>query len=472
MTDPARPPRVALLVPYASYWESAVPYDFRADREALADRAGRALADVALVVHRGLVDSREAGEGFAAAAAARDAEAVLVLQTMAAMPAIARAALDRLPGAGVVVWAAHRTERVPDRFDHAAITTEGATVGAPMLTNVLVRTGRPFRLVAGPVDDPATHRSLRESLASAAAAHRLARARIGRVGLPIDGYDSVDADDALLRAATGLEAVRIEPAEFRELYAGVSPERIGALEAETRELYEVSPDAEGEVLERSLRAAAALDELVERHRLDAGALNCHVPEIRFGDEVGIAPCFALGRSTSHGVPWTCTGDVVTAVAMLTLKLLGGAAQYHELECLDYRTGELVVASSGEHDLGFGDGSRPRLVRNGWYTKDPRAGACACFGAPRGPATLVGFTELEAPAPGYRYVIASGEFTGRDFSGVGTPWAGFRFARGEPAEAWTRWCRAGAGHHSAATPGDFASRVEAVAEFLGVDCVRV
>ncbi len=196
-----------------------------------------------------------------------------------------------------------------------------------------------------------------------------------------------------------------------------------------------------------------------------------MPEIRFGPEVGIAPCFALGRQTSRGIPWACAGDVVTAVAMLTLKLLGAAAQYHELESLDYDTGELVVASSGEHDLAFA-GERPSLIRNLWYDKDPTCGACACFGAPAGPATLVGFTELDAPVPGYRFIVAPGEFTSTGWPGVGTPYAAFRFGSGPATEAWSRWCRAGANHHSAATPGDLAGRVETVARYLGVESIRV
>jgi L-arabinose isomerase len=340
-----------------------------------------------------------------------------------------------------------------------------------MLTNTLVRAGRPFELVVGLVDEEETAAGVAEALRCGAAATRLARSRIGRVGPVFQGYDCVAADDDRLRAATGVEAVRIDASEFRELFLAVDDRRVGELERETRDLYDVQADAEGDVLARSLRAACALEDLVARHRLDAGAINCHVPEIRFGDEVGIAPCFALGRETSRGVPWACAGDVVTAVAMLTLKLLGGAAQYHELESLDYETGELVVASSGEHDLAFA-GERPRQQRNLRYDTDPRCGACACFAAPAGPATLVGFTELDAPAPGYRYVVAPGEFTGTGWPGVGTPYAAFRFGAGDAVDAWTRWCRAGANHHSAATPGDFAGAVETVARFLGVEAVRV
>src|SRR5581483_9459538 len=210
----------------------------------------------------------------------------------------------------VVVWTVHRERRLPASFDHAAITSAGSTVGTPMLTNSLVRAGRPFELVVGLVDDDAVVRSVVEPLRAGAVASRLRRARVGRVGPVFQGYVCVDADDDRLREATGIEAVRLDAAEFRELYLAVGEARVAELERETREIYDVQPDAEGDVLARSLRAACALEDLVDRHRLDAGAINCHVPEIRFGDDVGIAPCFALGRQTSRGIPWACAGDVV------------------------------------------------------------------------------------------------------------------------------------------------------------------
>lgn len=431
-----------------------------------------ALAGTVDVVVRGTVASVEDGATLAGRIEAARAEAALVLQTLAVMPAYTQAVLRPLSDLPVVVWTAHRQERLPADFDHGAITSEGATVGTPMLTNTLVRAGRPFELVVGRIDDPVTIEAVAGALRAAAAASRLRRARIGRVGPVFQGYDCVDADDARLRAATGIEAVRIEAAELRELYLTVEPARVRELESEARAIFTVAENVEGDSLARTLRAAAALDDLVERHRLDAGAINCHVPEIRFGADVGIAPCYALGRQTSNGIPWACAGDVVTAVAMLTLKLLGAAAQYHELESLDYETGELVIASSGEHDLAFGDGARPALVRNLWFDGDEHCGACACFGAPAGPATLVGFTELDGPQPGYRYIVAPGAFTATAWPGVGTPYAAFRFSGDDSVASWTRWCRAGANHHSAATPGELAREVAAVAAFLGVDAVTV
>lgn len=470
---------MAVVHPYWTFWEHTIPPELRASRMALARRVAAALEPVVDVVAVEELADPEAGAALGAVLGA-DARtgpsvaAVVVLQTMAVPPTHALALLDALPDAGIVVWAAHERGVTGDEVDHRLITSQGATVGAPMLTNVLARRGRPFELLLGRVDDPAALARVRDGVAVAAAAGAVRRGRIGRVGAPLDGYVHVDLDAAALRRATGLEVVTVDASEVLERYREVPDVAVRALGAEVDAAWDVAGDARGDALERSLRAALALERLVADHRLDAGALNCHVPEIRFGDEIGVTPCWGLGRLTSLGVPWTCTGDLLTAVAMLVTKRLGGAAVYHELESLDYETGELVVANSGEHDLAWlAPGERPRLGRNGWFCgRDPRCGVCAVFEPPPGPATLVAFTPHPDAVGGFRLVAARGELTARRFPATGTVNGAFRFADGPAAHAWERWARTGVNHHSAATPGDLSGRVAGVARHLRIDAALV
>ena len=96
-------PRVTLFQPYWDFWEAAVPFDLRADRDRLAAEV-RSRLDVDWVKQE-------------------QAECVLVLETMASPPAWTLAELGDLP---LVVWAAHRHARVEESFDHTAITTEGS----------------------------------------------------------------------------------------------------------------------------------------------------------------------------------------------------------------------------------------------------------------------------------------------------------------------------------------------------------
>jgi L-arabinose isomerase len=291
----------------------------------------------------------------------------------------------------------------------------------------------------------------------------------------MDGYLHVDVDEQALRDATGIDVVTIAADEVVDAWRSVSDRSLRDLDVEVRREWDFEGQpAEGDSLERSLRAALAIEAVVERHALDGGAFNCHVPQFRFGDEIGIAPCWGLGRLTSAGRPFSCTGDILTAVAMLTMKRLGAAAIYHEIEAVDYATGEVVIANSGEHDLAWlAPGERPRMRRNGWYCgKDPHCGVCAVFEPAPGPATLVGFTPHPAAPGGFRYVAARGELTERRFPETGTVNGAFRFAEGTVTEAWSRWASSGVNHHSSATPGDHAHAVAAVAGHLGIGAVVV
>ncbi len=467
--------RVGVIHPYWTLWEHTAGPTFRADRMALARSVADELADTVEPAAILEIASGEDGLAVGRRFAELQVEVVLVLQTMAVPAAWTMAAIEAVPGVPVVVWALHETGLVDGAFDHGSITTQGATVGAPMLTNLLSRAARPFDLILARRTDPDGVTRVRNALRLAGIARGIGRSRLGRIGHPLDGYAHVDVDDEALRTAVGIELVFVDPGEVVQRFREVAEADVAALEADVRRdwTFEGEPFPP-EALQRSLRAALALEAVVDAHELDGGAFNCHVPEFRFGEPIGIAPCWGLGRLTSAGRPFTCTGDIVTAVAMLTTKRLGGAAIYHEVEAIDYATGEVVVANSGEHDLAWlAPAARPRLRPNDWFCgKDPHCGVCAVFEPAPGPATLVGFTPHPDARGGFRYVVARGELTARIFPETGTVNGAFRFRDGPVEAAWGRWAGAGVNHHSSATPGDLSDDVATVARHLGIEAVIV
>lgn len=466
--------RIVVVHPFWGFWVHTTAPSLREDRLALARRIAESLASDFEVGGVADFDSVEEGSATGRRLGASAPDVILVLQTMAVPSAYTLGFLDELADVPVVIWALHEQGLVGDDFDHGSITAEGATVGAPMLVNILSRRRRPFELVLGRLTDDEVRQRLERALRQAAIASRLRRSRIARVGRSQEGYLHVDVDDGELSAAMGMTVVRLEPAEFAERYAQVADARVRELEGELRSGWRAEGEIPTDSLARSLRAAVALEDLSDAHSIDGGAFNCHVPQIRFGEQIGITPCWGLGRETSRGRPWTCTGDILTAVAMQTTKRLGGAALYHEFEAIDYATGEVVIANSGEHDLAWlAAGEQPRVRLNGWFCgRDPRCGICAVFEPPAGPATVVGFTPHPDARGGFRYVVARGELTKRRFPHTGTVNGSFRFASGPVEEAWARWASAGVNHHSSATPGDLADDIVAVARHLGIEAVLV
>lgn len=466
-------PRVALLSPYWTFWERTVPYDLREDRGELARSVAGLLSGFDVVATESF-DSRESARDAGERIARLEPDVLLIVQSMATPPGYTVPALEALADVPPVVFAVHRRRRLPATYRHEDITAEGATVGTSQLANVLGRRRRRWLPVVGVLDDPGTQDALRRALRAAAATARIRRARIGLVGRVQDGYDCVECDPRELQQALGPTVVQLEPSAFRDAYRNASAERASTVARKLCESFAVDQALErDDSITRAVRCALALEDIDAAERLDAGAMNCHVEEIRFGPEPGIAPCLALGRETSRGIPWTCTGDVPTAIAMLTAKALGAATLYHELETIDYETEELAIANTGEHDLAWAaPGERPRLIENAWFASDPRRSVCASFRLRPGPATLVAFTPHGDEPSGFRFVVAEGTVTERALEGAGTPSGAFRFAGLRASEGYAAWALAGASHHSCLSPGHLGEDVARVAHLLGVGCVRV
>jgi L-arabinose isomerase len=454
--------RVALIHPYWDFWASSVPGDFRGDRERLLARAADALGPGLDVVARALAGDDV--EARALVEPCRRADVVVVVSTMAVPPGTTMALLEHLPQTPVLVWALHEEPRLPADFSHSDITTRGATVGAPMVVSALARAGRRYDVV---MTDLAGASAAREAVDAAAAAGVVRGATMLRVGTAMPGYTSVVATDEEL-APLGIRSVAVTPRELADRIAAVTSGEAGEVRSQLAEEFLVDPDVDLEALERIARVEVALDALVRETGARAGTLNCHVPELRFNTDVGVCPCVALGRLTTRGVPWTCSGDVVTSVAMLTVQALGLPTLYHEVEAVDYEQDEVVLANTGEHDLRLAPERPVRLAPDAWYTGDRLVSPCAQFSIAASRAALVGFVPLE----GLRWIVADGDFTGSQYPRTGTPNAGFRFASGHVTQAWPRWLAAGVVHHSAATNARVGDRVERMARHLGGDVVRV
>lgn len=423
------------------------------------------------VAWQGLIDSPSAGIDAAIAVAALEVDVVIIAQTMAAPPSHAMAALERLEQP-LIVWGIQNSRSIPDDFDESHITSLGATVGTPMLTNVLQRAGRVYELHLSAFGDTSASALVAGLARAGSTATRLSVSRMARIGEPIPGYACVDVADDLLQDAIGVDVIRVEPEAIRERFHQVTEGDLDRRTDETNRQFDVRSDSDAD-LRRSLRLALALESLDDELNIDFGAMNCHVPEIRFDADIGVTPCFGLGQETSRGIPYTCSGDVLTAVAMFIGRSLSGAALYHEIEAVDFETGEVALANSGEHDLGWcGAGTRPRVEPNAWFKGDPHTGVSARFELPEGHATLIGFTEHPDEASGFRFIVAEGQISGRALHSSPTVGGLFRFESGPVGEAWERWANAGVNHHSAVSPGHLAHQINAVANYLQVGCITI
>ena len=243
----------------------------------------------------------------------------------------------------VVVFAANSAGfAVSDDFDHGDITRHGATVGgADGGGRAAASRHANHSWCSGASTTTALSAGCVPRCERPGPRRGCAGARSGVIGGPLPGYDHVVTDAERLREQLGVTLVPIAPAEVAAAYEAVGPERLQPLHAELIDRFRLGEGAVGESLERTLRASG-------RHRRPLRRL----PARRRGDELPrerIPPRRArsaspradgIGRMTSRGVPFTCVGDVMTAVAMVAVAALGQPTLYHELEALDYQSGRV------------------------------------------------------------------------------------------------------------------------------------
>lgn len=462
--------RIGQLSVYFGLFDEAMPAGFRETRRQYATAVGELLAAYGEVVDPGLVDSMDQAVHAAEVFAREEVDMVVFAPTMAAPPAWAEQALS---GADVpvVVLGAQESGVVPDDYDTEMATARSLPVGLVMFTNVLVRNGCPFASVMGELGTPELSATLDQAMRAAAAVTAIRRRPIALVGQPMDGYSDVLAtDDDLARLGVQVEAVTAP--ELSEAYAAVAEAHV---RREIEEVQEVA-DAEAvsdEVLERSCRLSVALEGLCDARGLGGGAVNCHGPTLRWNPGVGITACLGVSRMSERGSPFACTGDVPTAIALMLGKAVANSALYCELYQLDLPGNWILVANGGEGDYsGRAPGSTIRLLPEDHYRGDNGPGVAVAFEMPVGPATLVSLTPASGAAGGWILVVAEGEVIGSRHHHMEGPNAMFRFSSAPVAEAYQRWCQAGATHHAALLPGARRGDLGAVADLLGIQLAAV
>jgi L-arabinose isomerase len=391
--------------------------------------------------------------------------------SMAAPPTYSWAAIEQLPHVPIVVLGIQESGSVPADYTTEEATRRSLPVGIAMLTNVLVREDRPFTTVFGSWGDDGLASRLADAMRGAVGAASVRGSRMLAIGQPIDGYDDIEATDAdLLRL--GITKINITPSDLSAAFHAVPDGAVVAEAVDRRSRFDSSavPD---DVLERSVRVTCAIRDLCATGSVVGGTVNCHSTHLRWNPDVGVTACLAVSTLTSEGLPFSCTGDIPTAVALVLGRSIAGSALYCELYQLDLDDDWILVANGGEGDLDSRDPGRPvRLLPEEHYSGDHGAGTAVAFSLPIGAATLISLSPVAHARGGWRLVAAEGEIVGSAHETMEGPNGMFRFTNGPVAEAYRRWCGLGATHHAALLAGHQRAALDVACTYLGIESVEV
>lgn len=468
MSALAAPSRIAVLSGYMTYYEAHMPADFRAERTRWAQGIADLLSGEGETRFFGLLTDDETGRRIGAELADWRPDVVVLAPAMPGPAGFTWAALADLPRVPVVIWSAGHLDALPPSYDSVDHLANSGQVGVAMIGNVLARHGRRPAVVTGRWYDRETQASVRRAVRAAASAGRTTGARVGVLGQPLDGYINVTVEAEILAKGLGAELVEIPLAEWEEAFAAVDDGAIDAIAGALTSAHSVTEPA-GEDFRASCRLAAALQRVSVRHRLDCGTFNSHLDYGHRNPKIGLVGGLATSWLTTIGIPFTDTGDTITALAMLLGRRLAGSAIYTELNAIDYVADAILCANTGEVD--FAAAASPEEV---WilparsFTGKAQKGCIVDAAFATGPAAIIGLTPAAGARNGFRLIVLPGEITGRPELDLKVPHSLFRPRRGDAPTAFSRWIEAGATHHAALCPGADVDLAAAAGRHLGID----
>lgn len=344
---------------------------------------------------------------------------------------------------------------------------EGACC-VPEYSATLVSLGKQFHVITGHFGDQAFWEEISRCCMGAAAATAYSRCRFAVIGNTYTNMCDMPVDEHRILKATGQLLCRPEVEEIEEAYRAVTEEEISEMYREFRDFYRVDETVTDAHMYESAKIAVAFDRVIRKYNIDAFGFYWWgvKPEMT---ELRAQAALAVSRLAALDIPGVTEGDIKTAMAMKILNLLGGGGMFLEFFSSDFDGNFLMVGHDGPSNVSVAS-DKPILQNLTVHHGKTGEGLGIDFHMKEGTCTLLNLTQFGTDKT-FKLIYTIGKVIPGDILNIGNPNCRVQVQKPIP-EFFDTWCQQGPGHHTALGVGDFSKELEAFAEKMGFECVRI
>jgi len=336
----------------------------------------------------------------------------------------------------------------------------------PELACVFNRAKVDYHVVSGYLQEEEAWEEITDWVEAAKVATGMASNRVGLLGHYYNGMLDVYSDLTQQAAAFGNHFEILEMCELSDLRKAVTEDDIATKIGEFREKFEVSDECEQAELERAAQTSVALDRLIEKHQLGSMAYYYEGS----GEYENIVTSVIAGNTllTGRNIPIAGEYEVKNVQAMKIMDLFGVGGSFSEFYLSDFVDDVVYLGHDGPAHFAIAEG-RVGLVPVPVYHGKPGKGLSIQMTVKHGPVTLL--SVLQHGDGSVSLQVAEGESVPGPVLQIGNTNSRYKFSI-SAKQFMNDWSKGGPSHHCAIGTGHIASRIDKLAELLGIECTQV